>query len=131
VRRDFKLPSSDEDYLEGVGLPWETVKEGTQQWLLVHNWKVIAGYSSDTVTIALAIDVNYADTQIDSFNVYPILKRNDGGPIKNIGEPNIDSKKFQFWSRHRSPMNPWRPGVDDIASHLSLVQEWLRRSLSD
>jgi hypothetical protein len=132
TRREFRLPSSDEDYLNGLGLPWEAVRQGNQQWLLIHNWKVPAGYSAQVVILALLIDPNYPDTQLDSFYVFPGLQLIDAGPIKNTtGELQVGQSKFQFWSRHRSSTNPWRSGVDDIASHLTLVIEWFTRSLSD
>jgi hypothetical protein len=132
LRREFTLPKTDSEYLDGLCLLWETIKSGNQQWLLIHNWKVVPGYSSQEVTVALLIDTNYSDVQIDSFYVFPALKRSDGNSIKNAaGEAQIDGKGFQFWSRHRSQNNPWRPGVDDISSHLALVMEWMKRSLSD
>ena len=131
-RRQFKLSSADQEYLDGLGLPWETIKQDNQQWLLLHDWRAVAGYNYQTVTIALLIDTNYPDTQIDSFYVFPVLKRSDGGNIKQSAHlQTIDQKQFQFWSRHRTQTNPWRTGTDDIASHLALVSEWLKRSLSD
>lgn len=131
-RRQVTLPSSDQEYLDGLALPWETIKQDNQQWLLLHDWQILVGYNCETATIALLIDTNYTDTQIDSFYVFPVLKRNDGGNIKQSAHLQaIDGKQFQFWSRHRTQTNPWRSGTDDIASHLALVSEWLKRSLSD
>jgi hypothetical protein len=97
ARREFRLPSSDEDYLNGLGVPWEAVRQGNQQWLLIHNWKVPAGYSAQVVILALLIDPNYPDTQLDSFYVFPGLQRIDAGAIKNTtGESTLGKVSFSF-----------------------------------
>ena len=131
IRREFKLPSGDSEYLDGLGLPWETIRPVSGgQWLLIHQWKIPAGYNAEAAIVALTIDANYSDTQIDSVYFHPPLKRNDGKAINNLGEMNLDGKTFQFWSRHRTAVNPWKPGIDDIASHLALITEWLTREFA-
>ena len=80
-----------------------------------------------SVTVALLIPPQYADTQIDMVYVAPALARSDGRPIAAVSPQAIQGHTFQRWSRHRTGANPWRPGVDDVASHLTLVDEWLRR----
>jgi hypothetical protein len=85
------------------------------------------GYSAEQVTIALLIPPQYADTQIDMVYVHPPLARLDGKPIAALSPQPIRGDAFQRWSRHRTGANPWRPGVDEVASHLTLVDEWLRR----
>lgn len=131
LRREFKLPSGDTEYLDGLGLPWETIKPVTGgQWLLIHDWKIPVGYNTGTAIVALIIDASYSDTQIDSVYFHPPLTRMDGKSINNLGEMSLDGKAFQFWSRHRTANNPWKSGVDDIASHLALVTEWLTREFT-
>ena len=56
-----------------------------------------------------------------------VLSRIDGKGINNLSQVVIAGEAWQQWSRHRTGQNPWRPGVDDIASHLGLVDDWLRR----
>jgi hypothetical protein len=53
--------------------------------------------------------------------------RADGVPIKALAQQQIDGTGWQRWSRHRTPQNPWRPGVDSVATHLVLVDQWLLR----
>jgi hypothetical protein len=126
-RRQFRLPSTDENYLNGLGTPWETVAEGQSQWLLIHDWKVPDGYNVERVMLALLIHPNYSDEQIDMFFLYPQVSRRDGGAIKQLIDQQIDGKTYQRWSRHRTAQNPWRPGIDDVSSHLTLVVDWLTR----
>jgi len=33
----------------------------------------------------------------------------------------LDNKTFQQWSRHRTPANPWREGVDNLGTHVPLA----------
>lgn len=127
VRRQFRLPAADEEYLDGRGLSWETIINGTTQWLLIHGWKLPAGYNYVEVSLALLIPPNYSDSQLDMVYVKPALTRNDGRTINNLSTETIAGEVWQRWSRHRTGQNPWRVGVDDVASHLALVDEWFRR----
>lgn len=127
LRREFKLPAADEEYLDGLGLPWEAVKDGATLWLLIHSWKVPSGYNTESVSIALLIDPQYSDSQIDMVYFKPALARTDGKAIGALASQTICNETWQRWSRHRTAVNPWRAGVDDVSSHLALVDEWLRR----
>ena len=129
LRRDFRLPSIDEQYLDSLGLPWETVRDIGLLWLLVHDWKIGPGYNTDAVRIALQIPGGYSDNQIDMVYFLPPLARIDRRPIATISSQLICGETYQRWSRHRTSANPWRPGIDDISTHLTLVDEWLKREL--
>jgi hypothetical protein len=130
LRRDFRLPAADERYLDSLGLPWETAKDGALLWLLIHDWQIVAGYNVRTVSIALQIPGGYSDNQIDMVYFLPPLERSDRRPIATVSQQSICGQVYQRWSRHRTAVNPWRPGVDDISTHLTLVDEWLRRELA-
>ena len=41
----------------------------------------------------------------------------------------LDGKQYQQWSRHRTAANPWRPGLDNVGTHLIQVDSWLQREL--
>jgi len=131
LRHEFSLPESDEQYLDGLDLPWETVVDGGSQWLIIHKWKVPTGYNHSFVSLALLIPPSYSDAQIDMVYFNPALQRRDGRAIGALSTQHItvggSRQEWQRWSRHRTGSNPWRPGVDDVASHLGLVDEWLRR----
>ncbi|HEV2495499.1 MAG TPA: multiubiquitin domain-containing protein [Terriglobia bacterium] len=129
LRHEFQLPVADEEYLNGLGLPWETVKDNGTLWLFIHQWSVPAGYSAERVSLALLIPEQYSDAQIDMVYLNPALARTDARPIMNLAGQSICGATWQRWSRHRTQQNPWRPGVDDVAGHLALVDEWLRREL--
>lgn len=127
--RDFRLPIADEEYLNGLGHTWEAMRDGQNQWLVIQGWKVPEGYNSTLVDLALLIPTNYSDSQIDMVYFKPPLARLDGKEIKNLSVETIAGGIWQRWSRHRTAQNPWRVGIDDVASHLGLVDEWLRREL--
>lgn len=58
----------------------------------------------------------------------PGLARKDNQPIGATESTQaLDGKSFQRWSRHRTNEAPWRPGDDDVATHLVLVANWLER----
>lgn len=127
IQQDFRLPELDEAYLTDLGLPWEAWLDGQTHWLIIHDWSIPAGYNCEKVTLALQIPQNYSDSQIDMVYFKQHLTRNDGKAIGALTDQNIRAEMWQRWSRHRTAENPWRPGVDDVSTHLTLVDDWLRR----
>jgi len=128
MRKQFSLPDNDEGFLEALGRPWETVVDGAGRWLLVQEFAVPAGYGHVAVHLAVSIAPGYPDVQLDMVYFHPHLVRTDGKPLGAVsaGFP-IDGRDWQRWSRHRTGANPWRPGLDDLSTHVVLVEEWLRR----
>lgn len=127
MKKDFKLPEEDEIYLDGLGLDWETINDQRMQWVVIHDYPVAKGYNHEKVTVAIKINTGYPRTQLDMAYFYPHLIRLDGKPINAITLQIIDGKQFQRWSRHRTPQNPWREGIDDISTHLTLVSFWFEQ----
>jgi hypothetical protein len=60
---------------------------------------------------------------------YPALARANGRPIPATTTDTFDGKVWQRWSRHRTSANPWRPGIDNLATHFGLIEHWLTREL--
>lgn len=128
MRRDFPLLPPDRAYLEAGGHEWETVVFSGVQWVLIPGYPVPPGYNVTQATAALRLDLTYPDSQIDMVFFHPHLARADGKGILNLeGRVTIEGREFQQWSRHRTAENPWRPGVDDLGTHMELVEDWLLR----
>lgn len=128
LRRDFILPEPDAQYLDSLATSWSTVREPNGQLLLViEDWRLPAGYNCESATLALVIPPGYPDTQVDMAYFKPSLSRKDGKPVNNLTIVSWTCGVFQQWSRHRTPQQPWRPGIDDLSCHLSLVDDYLRR----
>lgn len=127
MRRQFQLPEEDTEFLESSPFPWETVIEGKIKRVVIHDFPLPVGYNLKTVDLNVRIEGAYPDTQIDMVYFYPLLVRTDGKPINATAPDNFDGKAWQRWSRHRSNQHPWRPGLDNLSTHLALVGEWLRK----
>ena len=127
MRREFDLPECDVEFLDTLGLRWEAVRDGQLGRVVIYDHPVPSGLKPDRVALNVRIEPGYPDTQIDMAYVYPPIEREDGKPIRAIANDKFDGKVWQRWSRHRTPANPWRPGVDDIATHLELVRSWFGR----
>jgi hypothetical protein len=128
ARQTFSLPAEDVEFLENKGLPWETLSENRLQWLIIHDYPIPEGYNVQAAQIALQIAPNYPVAQIDMAYFYPHLAKRNGRGIYALSQQNIDCKIFQRWSRHRKP-GEWRPGLDNISTHLILVENWLEKEL--
>lgn len=129
-RRVFKLLKSDSDYLDNLGMSWETIEVEKRRWLLIHDYPIMAGYVPDKTTLALDIPADYPASQIDMFYVHPWVVRADGGTIPSIQvRAVIEGLEYQGWSRHRNSINPWDPNSDGVRTHLVLVESCLAREL--
>lgn len=127
TRKQFILPDEDIETLEKLNLPWDTVASGSH-WVIIYDYPVPTGYNVDKADIALLIPPSYPATQIDMAYFYPPLKKISGRPIGALAPQLVDGRTFQRWSRHRQS-GEWTPGVDCIATHLCLVDNWLANDL--
>lgn len=131
LRRDLVLPPDDVAYLNASHPGWQTVRDGKASWLVIPEYSVPDGYNHQTVTAVLRLEPGYPDTQIDMVFFSPLLSRTDGETIGATGsQRTINGETFQRWSRHRSVTNPWRPGEDNLESHMMLVRHWLEREFA-
>jgi len=128
LRRQFQPPEEDVAALDTSGCPWETIVAEGVRWLLVHEWPVPPGLTATRVTAAVRIVTGYPAAALDMIYLNPPLQRSDGQAILGLSTLLLDGGTFQQWSRHYTPANPWRIGVDDVSSHLRAAEEWLRRA---
>ena len=127
MRRQFELLDEDQEFLKNLCLPWETVVAGRVLWVLVHRYKLPVGYSQKEISLAVNMPTGYPRAQLDMVYFYPMISRLDNKPIGALAQMNIDGKIWQRWSRHRTPKNPWREGVDNLSTHFALIDYWLER----
>jgi hypothetical protein len=127
MRRQFHLPEDDTIFLENLGLNWETIIDRGMHWVIVYNYPVPNGYSVLNTSVAIKIETGYPRTGLDMAYFNPALSRSDGKPINAICQQIIDNKPFQRWSRHRTSSNPWREGIDDLSTHMSLISFWFEQ----
>ena len=126
-RRQFSLPAEDMDWLEGRDSPFELVADGGAMRVVLYDFPLPAGYTANTVTAQVRIEPGYPDVQIDMVWFTPALALSSGRGIGAISQEQFDGKQWQRWSRHRTSVNPWRPGIDSLATHFALVEDWISR----
>lgn len=130
LRKQFSLPEEDQEYLNNLNADYETIVERNQRWLILYDFSVPDGYNASKVKAAFKIEPAYPQTQLDMVYFYPALIRQDNKQIKALSNQVIDGVNYQRWSRHRTGKNPWRPGVDDLSTHITLAKHWLEREFS-
>jgi len=128
MRRQFKISEEDEECLVARSLSWESVIENNTKWLILLQYPIPEGYNQRQATAALRISPSYPDDQIDMVYFYPALSLLNSKKINALSPFVIDGNEYQQWSRHRRP-GEWRPGVDNICTHLLLVDNWLKNEL--
>lgn len=126
ARRDFRLPSSDDAFLNSLGVAWETVQEGGVQWVILRQYQLPTDYVPDMVDVVIQISAGYPDAALDMAYFFPPVRRADGRPIPNTeGRVTLLGLAWQQWSRHRTAANSWVHGEDDLASHIHYMDAWL------
>ena len=131
-RRDFALLDADDAYLDQLGLRWETVNDAGRRWLLIHHYPVPVGYTAQRTLLALEVPPTYPGAQIDMFYTNPPLALASGRAIDCTHIPaTINGVAFNGWSRHRGPGSPWNPSVDNVSTHLALVESALLKELGE
>jgi E2/UBC family protein E/multiubiquitin len=129
-RRDFDLLEVDERYLNELGYFWETVNDAGSRWLLIHNYRVPAGYNQQAVLLGLLIPPTYPGAQIDMFYTSPKLTLTSGRPIDRTQvSAVICGTPFNGWSRHRSEAAKWKPATDNVLTHLALVESAIAKEV--
>lgn len=129
MRREFSLPADDVEWLEGCNYPYELVAEAGVLRVVLHKFPVPSGYNVNEVSVNVRIDPGYPDAQIDMAYFHPDLALTNCRAIRAVSSDSFDGKPWQRWSRHRTPSNPWRPGIDCLATHFALVASWLQQEL--
>ena len=126
IRREFGLPAEDQAFLNAQSLPWETLRTPYGACLFIRDLPVPDGYTIEKVDLGLIIPTSYPAAEIDMAYFSPALHLKSGRHIGGLTNAEIDSRTFQRWSRHRAP-GQWVPGVDNVATHLYLVNNWLTK----
>jgi hypothetical protein len=127
LRRQFDLLGEDETFLGEYCLSWETIVDGSP-WVLLHDFPAPDGYNLSLVVAAIRLETGYPNAGLDMVYFHPPLARKDGKPIGGTqATQQIDGKAFQRWSRHRTSLNPWKIGYDNLGTHIMLIEDWLQR----
>jgi len=129
MRRDFSLTEDDEECMKAHGFGWDAIIENSTRWLIIRQYPILAGYNVAAADAALRIQPSYPDVQIDMVYFSPPLALQSGRPIGALSNMVIEGRQYQQWSRHRTTVNPWRPGLDNVCTHLIQVDSWLAREL--
>lgn len=127
VTRAFALSEEDQEFLDASKFTWETLLQGNQRWLIIRDFPISEGYNVEKADVGIMVAPGYPTSQLDMVYFYPALRRFDNIQIRALANQRLEGKIYQRWSRHRTGQNPWRPGLDSIATHLSLVKHWLTR----
>jgi hypothetical protein len=127
-RRNFSLPGEDSDFLNKQNFCWETISNGGM-WLIIYDYPIPDGYNVSVAEVTLMIPPSYPAAQIDMAYFFPPLQKKGGKNIKATTPQSIDGRVYQRWSRHRQP-GEWVPGLDNVSTHLSLVDNWLLNDLT-
>lgn len=131
-RRDFALLDADDAFLDQLGLRWETVDDSGRRWLLIHHFPVPAGYTAARTLLALEVPPTYPGAQIDMFYTNPplALALRRAIDCTHIAAT-ISGVAFNGWSRHRGSGSPWNPAVDNVSTHLALVESALLKEVGE
>lgn len=128
-RRQFALLKGDVAFLDSLALRWESVVDGGVRAAIIYDWPLPAGYNVTSADVHVRFNSGYPDTQLDMAYFAPALARANGRGINNLSMTTFDGRNWQQWSRHRTAASAWRPGIDELSTHMALVDDWLAAEL--
>ncbi len=123
----MELQPEDIEYLVGQfgDSGWEWLQEPGASGILIPNYPVPVGYGPDQADLMLLIPEGYPASGIDMFYFDPHVKRLDGHEIHALAVACHFGRNWQMWSRHYE----WRPGIDNISTHLTVMRNQLQSEL--
>lgn len=131
-RRDFHMLPVDERHLDALGMTWSTLIDQGRRWLVIEGFQLPEGYNVASVQLAVEVPSSYPASEIDMFYVSPALVLNSGRTIEQTQvTETIAARPFQRWSRHRGQQSPWMPGIDNLVTHLALIESALLKEVGE
>lgn len=119
----YQLLPQDEEYLDAhYANRWRKLSEGVaKQGLMIESFPLPEAYRSEATSLMLLIPSGYPGTPIDMFYVHPPIAKRSGAAIPALAEEVHFGTAWQRWSRHYE----WKPGEDNLATHLEYVKNEL------
>lgn len=130
LRADFLVLDEDAEYLDGKGYIWEALAHPDGKRIVIRGFHPPHGFIPAEVDMFVILPQGYPDTQIDMVYFYPPLARSDGKAIRGLVTSVFEGKNWQRWSRHRTENSQWRQSIDNLGTHLMLVDDFLCAELS-
>jgi len=126
-RRNFYLPEEDAQFLDSLGLEWESIQEGNARGVVLYGFLMPQPYQPEKLNLKIKIPQDYTSgAALDMFFTNVHVARTDGKGIERLTESAIfDGKKWWQWSRHYPKNIKWRPGINTLITHISYVQHIL------
>lgn len=132
LRSDFALLEKDADYLNTLGIKWETLIDNRRRWLIIRDYLLPAGFNYEVADIAIDIPASYPDAAIDMFYCNPALKLASGTVIEQTASHvSISGITYQRWSRHLNGATRWNPLTDSVITQMAVVEESLLREVGE
>ena len=122
------LPEEDMDFLStDYSDKWEELTEVGKTGLLIKDYPLPEGYTPRKTNLMLIIPDSYPVGMIDMFYFNPPVARQDGIGIAALADEPHFNQQWQRWSRHYD----WRPGINNVSTHITYVRNELISELKN
>jgi Prokaryotic E2 family E len=123
------LPDADIAHLQLRGLKWSAAIVADLIDLIISDYPLPPGYDHERADLLLHLPGGWPDGLPDMFFLFPPVRTTatSAWPDRAASFPRIGDRTWQRWSRHFQ--NVWRPGVDNLANYLAIVDEALTSSV--
>lgn len=110
------LDPHDEEFLKGLGFPFEVKAESAQDLVIIKQVTLPERYKPTQADILIKIPANYPALKLDMFYASPDITFATGAACPGTTATTIDGSKWQQWSRHLTE-GQWRPAVDCLETY--------------
>jgi len=120
------LPEEDSRFLNAKGFDWRVEPNGSGGYLILHDFPVNPDrFDRSCTDLLILIPQGYPLAGLDMFFADPWVKLHSGELPGQADVPQeYLGRKWQRFSRHLQ--QPWRPGLDGLASFLAIIAKELR-----
>jgi hypothetical protein len=121
------LPELDRDYLTDKALEVTVARQGSDLYLIIHNFELPAVYNPQIADLLIILPAGYPNANPDMFWTRPDIRLTNGSwpQAADVHEQRGDGS-WQRWSRH-FPSGQWRPGIDNVRTYLAAIKIELQR----
>lgn len=124
------VEEADLQFLNERGLTFEMLEVGGLIHVTIKDFPLPHGYDHSHVDLLIRVAPDFPDVKPDMFWVDPVIKKLDGSwaPQTQVME-SFQDRTWQRFSRHLADGH-WRVGVDDMRTWLAMIEQMLKRDVS-
>lgn len=122
------ISENDREYLQEKEYVFDVARVDPNIHLVIRDFDLPEAYTPRTADLLIILPAGYPNAALDMFWTCPDVKLANGNwPNRCESHQEYSGRNWQRWSRHFP--NPWRAGVDNIRTFLTVVRREIAKGI--